>query len=427
MSERKLTLSDATAIGLGNIIGAGIFVLAGSIIKVAGPGALLSFFLTGVLAITVALNSAELSSKISAHGGLYSFARELMGEEVGFIVGWLRAVSYAIAAPAVAMGFSAYVLSMLRVESAPLLYALTVFLILFATFLNYVGIKLVADIEKVLVVISVLGLIVFIIASFIYGKWTPERFTPLIPRGPFSIISSSSLAFFAYSGFNTVATLVPEMKDGRRDAPKAILLSLGISTLLYILVVAGMLALMPWPLYGTSADPLAVALSFSGAPGVIMLAVSAVAIVATFTVTLSLIVAGSRTLLQMGEDGFLRSVFGGSDEMIGRSVLAIGIIAVLSTFIGNVEFIALASNFGVIFSYALTGLEVYVSRRRNIEGAFYSPLYPYVQILSTVLSLVVMAALGIRALYIGFLTIISELLFYYAEKEFRLSRAKNKI
>ncbi|MGC9208953.1 MAG: hypothetical protein ACP5GH_03765 [Nitrososphaeria archaeon] len=114
-------------------------------------------------------------------------------------------------------------------------------------------------------------------------------------------------------------------------------------------------------------------------------------------------------------------------ELAAYGMAANAPIAVLSTFIGNVEFIALASNFGVIFSYALTGLEVYVSRRRNIEGMFYSPLYPYVQILSAVLSMVVMAALGIRALYIGFLTIMSELLFYYAEKELRLSRTKNKI
>ncbi len=107
MGDRKITMWQAAAIGLGNIVGAGIFVLAGSAINLAGPGALLAFLLTALLATTVALNSAELSSKIVTHGGLYSFVRMSMGDALGFLVGWLRAISYAIAAAAVALGFAA--------------------------------------------------------------------------------------------------------------------------------------------------------------------------------------------------------------------------------------------------------------------------------------------------------------------------------
>lgn len=97
MSERKLTLWDAVGIGLGNIIGAGIFVMAGSTIDLAGPGALISFLFTAMIAFSVALNSAELSSEFpDKEGGVYTFAKETMGNTVGFLVGWMRMISYVL-------------------------------------------------------------------------------------------------------------------------------------------------------------------------------------------------------------------------------------------------------------------------------------------------------------------------------------------
>ena len=284
--------------------------------------------------------------------------------------------------------------------------------------MNYVGIKLVAEIEELLVGLTTGGLLIFIIIAFIYGKWVPSRFIPLVPYGPFSIIQSASLAFFAYSGFNTVATLTPEIAEGRKNAPKAIILSLGISTLLYMLVVCGMLALMPWKLYTVTADPLLNALNFSRAPHFVDQIIGAVAIVATVTVTLSLIVAGSRTLLQMSEDELLPKTLGKKDSP-KRAIILIGIIAIFSIFLGNVQYIALASNFGVIFSYAITGLAVYIVRKRNVEGPFNSPFYPYVQIISVIFSFVVMLALGEQALYIGSVTIIAGIFLYALEKEER--------
>ncbi len=416
MSKRSISLWQATAIGLGNIIGAGIFVLAGSVIYEAGPGAIVSFLLTAVLAVTVALNSAELSSKIVSHGGLYSFAKETMGEAMGFVVGWLRAISYAIATSAVALGFSSYLLTMIGITSIGAEILLAIVLMVFAVLLNYIGIRVVAEIEEVLVALTTGGLVMFIILSLIYGRWIPSRFTPLVPYGPFSIIQSASLAFFAYSGFNTVATLTPEIVDGKRNAPKAIILSLGISTTLYLLVVAGMLALMPWKLYSVTADPLLTALNFSKAPMFVDQIIGIIAVVATVTVTLSLIVAGSRTLLQMSDDGLLPKTLGKEDSP-KRAVLLIGIVAILSVFLGNIQYIALASNFGVIFSYAITGLAVYVVRKRKIEGPFNSPFFPCVQIISILLSILVMLALGVQALYIGSVTIIAGIFIYVLEKE----------
>ena len=244
------------------------------------------------------------------------------------------------------------------------------------------------------------------------------RFTPLAPIGFESIIVAASLSFFAYSGFNTIATLTPEVKNGAKNVPFAIIFALVISTVLYILVVTGMLALMPWQNYSISADPLSNALHFSRAPVFVGYAIAIVAIIATFTVTVSLIVAGSRTLLQMSEDGVLPEwIQGRHKDSPRKAVILIGGLAVVALFLGNVQVIALASNFGVIFSYALTGLFIVILRHRKVKGEFSSPLYPYVQIVSVLLSLLIMYALGVKAIYLGFITIIVGMMIYYFEKE----------
>jgi APA family basic amino acid/polyamine antiporter len=408
---------QATFIGLGNIIGAGIFVLAGTAISDAGPGAIIAFVLTAILALTIALNSAELSSSIVSHGGLYSFTKVTMGESAGFVVGWLRAISYAIAASAVAIGFGSYLLSFVNL---PYIYILLLaaIVIAVAALIDYHGINTVAKVEHILVFITIGGLILFILISVFYGHWTIPRFTPFVPSKPMEIIEAASLAFFAYSGFNTIATLGPETENPEKSIPFAILVALAVSTILYIIIIFGMLALMPYRDYGITGNPLFDALVFAKAPVAVEYAINIVAIIATFTVTVSLIVAGSRTLLQMSQDRLLpRWIQGREKDSPRRATLLIAGLAIVSLFIGNVQVIALASNFGVIFSYALTGLAVVILRRRNVRGKFRSPLYPFVQILSIALSAVIMFALGERAFYIGTITILVGFMLYFAEKE----------
>ena len=426
MASRKITMSQAAFIGLGNIIGAGIFVLAGTTIHLAGPGALVAFVVTAVLATTVALNSAELSSKIVTHGGLYSFVKTSMGDALGFLVGWLRAISYAIAAAAVALGFAAYLLSLLGIAGTELLIPLSIVLLAAVALVDYAGLKLVAVIEQYLVFLTAGGLVLFIVISLLYGSWTPSRFTPVFPLGAGSIVAAAALAFFAYSGFNTIATLTPEVEDGPRNVPRAILIALSVSTVLYLLVVSGMLALMPWQAYGITADPLSNALTYAHAPAFVTATIAVVALIATVTVTLSLTIAGSRTLLQMSEDGMLPRWIGGlRGDSPRRSVLLMALAGIGSLFLGNLAYIALASNFGVIFSYALTGLAVVILRRRRVPGVFASPLYPWVQVASILLSIVVMAALGEQALYFGSLFLLTGIVAYALLVEARRQHTLN--
>ena len=341
--KKKLSLFEATAIGLGNIIGAGIFVMAGSTIYLAGPSALVSFIITGLLAMSIGLNSAELASKYpETEGGVYSFAKLTMGDSVGFLVGWMRMISYSVSGAATALGFASY----LQVPALTFIIAGILILVLGIVYLT--GLKLTSEIESVLVMVNILGLILFIAFALVSGKFNVSHFTPIVPHGLYGILSASSLAFFAYSGFNTIATLTPDVEDGEKTVPRAIVLSLVITSLLYIMVVFSMLYILPWQVYGQQGNPLSFALQQARAPLLIVLTVSATAVIATLTVTLSTIIATVRTLKQMAEDNLIPSVLGKKESITTFIVIS---IMISSLGLGNVEVIGLVFTRGVTYPY----------------------------------------------------------------------------
>ncbi|MDG6985971.1 MAG: amino acid permease [Nitrososphaerota archaeon] len=408
MSRKKLSFWEATAIGLGNIVGAGIFVMAGAAVSEAGAGALVAFIITAALALTVGLNSAELSSKLpDIEGGVYSFARATMGDTVGFLVGWFRLISYAVSGAAVALGFAAYLIGfgLPRLAYFPLAATLIVALCL----VEMRGVKIASEFEKWLVAFTIVGLGLTVVAILFFGRYSPSNFTPLFPFGSLGVIQAASLAFFAYSGFNTIATLTPDVEDGARKVPKAIMTSLGISSAFYILVVFSLLYATRWTGYGTASNPVSLALAAVRAPGPISSVVSVAALTATLTVTLSLIIAGSRTARQMGKDRMLPSLLGKGSRV---PTLVIAVVMLSSLALGNVESIALVANFGVIFSYMLSGVEVAITRKRQMTGSYLSLGYPYVQIFSVVLSGSLMLGLGEQSLVIGSLTLLAGLVFH---------------
>jgi APA family basic amino acid/polyamine antiporter len=407
--KKKLSLFEATAIGLGNIIGAGIFVMAGSTIYLAGPAALISFIITGLLAMSIGLNSAELASKYpESEGGVYSFAKLTMGDTVGFLVGWMRMISYSISGAATALGFASY----LQIQGYTLIIAGLLILVLGGLYLA--GLKLVSEVESVLVALNVLGLVLFIVFALISGRFNTLHFTPIAPHGLYGIFTASSLAFFAYSGFNTIATLTPDVENGEKTVPKAIVLSLAITSVLYIMVVFSMLYLLPWQIYGQQANPLSFALQKAKAPFLLILAVSATAIIATLTVTLSTIIAAVRTLKQMAEDNLIPSKLGKKESIATLLVIS---MMVSSLGLGNVEVIGLVSNFGTIFSYLTTALAVVISRKRGIMGSFKAPLYPFLQILSILLSLLVIGTLGEESLVLGVVSLLVGLIIHVIHVE----------
>lgn len=418
MTSGKLSFWQAVAVGLGNIVGAGIFVMGGAAINAAGPGALIAFGITAALAASVGLNSAELSSKFpDVEGGVYSFAKLTLGDTMGFLVGWFRLISYAISGGAVALGFSGY----LTAIGVPLgfYFPLAALLILVLSYVEVKGIRLAAEAEQGLVVINLVGLGLLVTTAITLGEYFPSKFLPVFPKGITGVFEAAAIAFFAYSGFNTIATLTPDVREGEKTVPRAIIFSLVVSTLLYVLVVFSMLYALNWEAYGVTSNPLSLTLSAVHAPAPVSYAVAFSALTATLTVTLSLIIAGARTTKRMGEDDLLPR-FLGKNSKIPTIVVAAIMIASLS--LGNVGSIALVATFGVVFSYMLSGIEVAVIRKKGNRGEFLSPGYPYTQIFSVVLSAIMLLTLGFQSLAVGTATLIVGLLVHAGHEHFTKAR-----
>lgn len=417
---KKLTLVHAVAVGLGNIIGAGIFVMAGSAIDVAGPAALVAFGLTAVLAITVGLNTAELSSRFpNLEGGVYSFAKTTMGDTIGFLIGWFRLVAYAVSGAAVALGFSSYLINFGLPQGA--YYPAAALLIMALTFVEIRGIRLASQMEVGLVIVKIIGLAIFLAAVFSLARFNPGNFAPLFPTGGIGVIVAANIAFFAYSGFNTIATLTPDVEDGGKTVPRAIIMSIVVSTVLYVLVVFALLMALSWTGYGSSSDPLSVALGSLGAPSAVSYAVDVAAVAATFAVTLSMIIAGARTAKQMGEDKLLPGWLGKGSKVPAFVVAG---VMVASLGLGNVQSIALVANFGIVLSYMLTGVQVAIARKKGGTPAFSSPWYPQVQVFSVVLSGAMLLGLGTQSLLVGTLTLVVGITIHSAYAHLGTGRAR---
>jgi basic amino acid/polyamine antiporter, APA family len=418
---KKLSFLHAVAVGLGNIIGAGIFVMAGSAIDAAGPAALVAFGVTAMLAVTVGLNTAELSSRFpNLEGGVYSFAKATMGDTIGFLVGWFRLIAYAVSGAAVALGFSSYLVSIGMPLS--IYYPAAGALILALAVVEMRGIKLASEMEVGLVIVKMVGLAVFLAAVLVLAGFSQGNFVPFFPTGGVGVLVAANIAFFAYSGFNTIATLTPDVEDGERTVPRAIITSILVSTVLYLLVVFALLLALNWASYGPAPDPLSLALSSLKAPNAVSFAVAVAAIAATFAVTLSMIIAGARTAKQMGEDALLPKWLGRGSK--APAVVVAGVM-VASLGLGNVESIALVANFGVIFSYLLTGVQVAIARRSQPTPRFSSPGYPSVQALSVVLSGALLLGLGTQSLLLGALTLCAGLVAHSLFTHLQAGRTHN--
>ncbi len=433
----QTNLLGATSIGLGAIIGAGIFVLSGTGISLAGTGVLIAFIFTGILAIMVSLQVGELTSEMpEERGATYSFAYKAFGSELGFTTGILRYVGTTTSISAIALGFGSYFVSLFGINK---IYTdpLSILLIIALTLINYRGIKKTAKYESFMVIFKILVLIVFVAFAILAGHWSSSHFSGFGLSDAYGIFAASVLAMFAYSGFQSIANIAPNIKGGGRTAAKAILLSTIISMVLYVAVTASLMALAPAKEYGITADPLSFALHYANAPSWLFVLVGIGALVATATASLAMIISSSKTAYQMADDGLLperfkkRTATGDTPTFALVFSSLIGIVMLL-VFSGNVYTIASISNFGSLFSYIMVSLVVIKIRKlrkanstgtllRNfkikIDNGIKAPLYPYLPIASLAMVVVFFYGLPSIALKGGMIIIALSIILYYSLRE----------
>ncbi len=435
---KKIGLWGATAIGLGAIIGAGIFVLSGVTINLAGTGALIAFIITGIAAAIIALEMGELSSEMPhERGATYSFTYQAFGSELGFVCGILMYLAFTASAAAIAIGFGSYFASLLGISSSAYAQLFSILIIVILSILIAKGTGKAAETDILLVSFKVLALIVFILFAFYIGNWSGTRFTGFLSKGAGGIFSASVIAMFAYAGFQTISSITPDIEGGGRTAAKAIILSVVISGILYVLVTGSMISLANPLQYTGRADPLNFALTSSGAPYWLFILIGIAAVVATTSASLGMLLGGSMLVYQMSKDGllphFLKTHKGSKTPI--NSIIITAFFSMLFLGFNNIYIVAAISNFGLLLGYLLTGFAfiklrmmrnnyhlVYIRKelkRMNVhvEDIFEAPLFPYLPIAGMLLLITFFFGFPEVALASGIVVVLLAILIYYTLRE----------
>ena len=423
---KSIGFAVATAVGLGAIIGAGIFTLSGTAIALAGGWALFSFILVGAVAVIVALEIGELCSVFPGlSGATYSYVYEAFGSELGFITGIFLYFSFASSISVVALGFGSYLSNLLHLRAGAYAIYLAIALIAVLAVVNLQGIRKAARLDFGLVVVKVAILLSVVGFAFlaVSRSGSATNFLALAPskEGVSGVFGASVAVFFAYSGFQTISTIVQDVRGGASVAARAILSSVAMSMVLYVLVAVALLAMVPAGRFVINADPLAFALSSAGAPGYFLTIVDVGALIATASASLALLLSSSRILRQISLDGLLPKVMRSYDEkrdVARNGVLISAVIGIAMLFSGNIFVIAAISNFGLLFSYLLASFSVVHFRRLGKAGSFRTPLYPYLPVAAMVAILAFMVGMPQEALVFGVVMVLALIIIYYGLREY---------
>ena len=404
--HRSLGAFQLTMLGIGAVIGTGIFVLTAEAAQKAGPGMMLSFVIAGFVCAVAALCYAEMAAMVPVSGSAYTYSYAVMGELVAWMVGWALILEYAIAAGAVSVGWSGYFIGWLNTSfniSIPLalvrgpfdggminLPAMLIAAVVTALLVK--GTKESATVNAVLVAIKILALSMFVILTIPVIK--TGQFTPFAPLGFAGISGAAASIFFAYVGFDAVSTAAEETKNPQRNMPIGLIGSLAICTIFYMLVAAGVIGTVgAQPVFGPghealspgtpalsqacaaiqenavvcSKEALAWTLKQVGWPFVGWL-VGAAAIIALPSVILMMMFGQTRVFFVMSRDGLLPELFSKIHPTFRTPyviTLLTGLFVTLFAAFFPVGLLADVSNSGTLFAFAAVSIAVMVLRRTD--------------------------------------------------------------
>lgn len=416
--RRDLGLFDATLAGIGIIVGAGIYVLIGSAAGLAGNAVWLSFVISALVAFLTGLSYAELSSIYQDASGEYSYVEHGINKRVAFVVGFLVMISLVVGSAAVSLGFAGYLNELLRLDN---LFLLAICSIIFFTGINLLGIKNSMKLNILLTGLSVLGL-VFVIALSVPKLGSINYFEMASDLS--GVFKAASLIFFAYIGFESIVKLSEETKNPTKTIPAALLLSLLISTALYISVAFSAISILGWEQLSKSNAPLAdVAYAIMGSKA--WLIVLIIAIVSTGNTILLSLIAMSRMLYSMSKKyvnlSFLSAV-SKTTKTPHISVLISGALTIAFLFAGSLNTVAEITNFIVFVVFAAINISVIRLRfMRHRHEAFHEPVnigkVPILALLGFAASVMMILNLSLNVILIGTAIIIAGFALTFVLKE----------
>lgn len=408
--KKALTAGDLTFLGIGAIIGAGIFILTGIVAATkAGPGTVLSYLLAGIACGCSALSYAELASSIGGCGSAYSYSYAGFGEIIAWIIGWDLLLEYGISCPTVAIGWASYVNDLITASGYSLssyllkgpfeggdFNLLAASIIVVITLLLALGVKQSARINRLIVFIKLAVILFFIVIAM--RHFNPANWHPFLPFGIFGVVKGAAVIFFAYIGFDAVSTAAEEAISPQKDLPIGIITSLLICTVLYILVAGLLTGMVPYAKLNVG-SPVAYALllfNYKFAAGIV--AIGAVA--GLTSVILVMYYGFTRVFLAMARDGLLPKSLSKLNTVTHtplRILFIAGIVMTLTAATLPIHEAAELVNIGTLAAFTLVCAGVIILRisHPDLHRPFKTPLSPFIPILGVVLSLSLMLSLSL--------------------------------
>ncbi|MBW8359272.1 MAG: amino acid permease [Weeksellaceae bacterium] len=398
---RALSLTDAVGVGLGAIIGAGIFVVTGVAAGVSGPSFLVGLLVAGLVASFNGLSSAQLAAVYPRSGGTYEYGYQLLNPVFGFSAGWMFLVSKLSAAGVVAIGFGNYFYQIFPVGSPTVIAVVAVILL---TVANMFGIRKAGKLNLFIVSITLISLSYFIFSGF--PEVQAANFTPFAPFGFSGIAESEAILFFAFTGYARIATLAEEVRNPEKTIPKAIIITIISAIVLYSLVSFVAVGLIGTLEMSGSKSPLQLAAQSLNSPFVSRIIIIGAA-AAMLGVLLSQILGISRMMFAMGRRRDLPSFFERIHPKYKVPHVGIGftgaIILVLAT-AGNFEFIVRTASFTILLYYGITNIAALQQPKNQQRYGKFVAVLGLAGCLAMAVSLPFkVMAVGIVILFTGFL------------------------
>jgi basic amino acid/polyamine antiporter, APA family len=415
-----LGLWSATAISVGATIGAGIFVVIGLVAGYAGSALLVSMILAGVIALLTASSFAELATWKPVEGSIYQYTRSLISPFAGFLTGWMWMVSNTFAGATVSLGFAYYLGSVFPGLPSNVVAAV---ICLAFTALNFVGIRQSAWLNNVLVAINLVVLGFFVALGSMSMK--TSNFLPFDPLSG-GMFYGAFFIFFAYGGFARVAVIAEEVKDAKRNVPKAILLSLGISMAVYLLVGVVAVGLIGADVLASTNSPLSAAIGATGVTWA-MQVVSVGGLVATAGVLLTSVLGVSRVAFSMARERDMPHVMCSVHRRFGTPFYSIGIAGGIMTFLVlfvDLQYVAAVSTFALLFYYCLANV---CSLRVKIKKRLFPKIVPLVGLGLCLALLAVVVFANVQAWIVGITCLGIGAVLYVVKKRFEPKTCEAKI
>ncbi|MEV0703522.1 amino acid permease [Saccharopolyspora sp. NPDC050389] len=395
--RRTLNVWHLTMISVGAALGTGILVILSTAVPMAGPAVWIAFVLAGVTAFLSALSYAEMASRVPVSGSSYSYAYATMGEGIAWVCGWCLVLEYAVSVAAIAVGAGQYINEAISVfglsipdawmqppGSGGIVNVPAAVIVLLATLPLIRGAKESAWVNTLMVLIKV-GILLFFTAVA-FTAFNAGNFQPLAPMGVAGISAAASQLFFSYIGFDAASTAGNEAKNPRRDLPRAIIASMIIVTVLYVLVAVAAVGALPWTQFSDSESSLVTILSDITHQPWVALLFSVGAVIAIASVVLTVLYGQTRILLTMSRDGLVPKHFGRVSPRTGTPIantLIVGVAVAMTAAFVPLGQLADATSIGTLFAFSLVNLSViYLRRNRpDLPHTYKVPLYPITPVL----------------------------------------------